>query len=60
MAAGAAGLPGAHALEAKGQEPEAAITPPPAEVVNIARDCRWNRSPVMTQTSNIYSKNHFI
>lgn len=60
MAAGAVGLPGERVLEVKGQEPEAAITPPPAEVDNIALDCRWNRSPVKTQTSNIYSKDHFI
>lgn len=59
-AAGAAGLPGDPALEVKGQGPAAATTPPPAEVVSTALDCRWSRSLVRTQISSTYSKGTHI
>lgn len=59
MAAGAAGPPGDPALEVKGQGPEAATTPPPAEVATTALDCRWSRSLVRTQTSSTYSKDTY-
>lgn len=56
MAAGAAGPPGDPALGVKGQEPEAATTPPPAELAATASDRRWSRSLVRTQTSNTYGQ----
>lgn len=60
MAAGAAGPPGDPALEVKGQGPEAATTPPPAEVATTALGCRWSRSLVRTQASSTYSKDTCI
>lgn len=56
MAAGAAGPSGDPALRVKGQGPEAATTPHPAEVANTAPDCSWSRSPARMETSSSCSK----